>query len=269
MAGFLAYALAGAASGAGEGMIAEARAKREAAMEELRNSRLMEREDRDRSFRSSEREASQGFTAGENERTRAFQRETGGTLLDGPEDTLFREQGGVANPVTDAEGNPISGLRRRKTDGGATLTASQQAVALRDATKNVRNAYDGEEIIDAADGLRMAGVDAKQVRAFEQKQLRALARRNGEDPDEVVRRFSSGGASQPAATATAAAPAAPRGDPNSPGARAGASIGAAIQGGTQYSRDNPAEPMTKQDYDALPSGAHYVVPETGELKVKR
>jgi hypothetical protein len=46
MAGFLAYALAGAATGAGEGMIAEAKAKREEAMEELRNSRLMEREDR-------------------------------------------------------------------------------------------------------------------------------------------------------------------------------------------------------------------------------
>ena len=44
--GFLAYALAGAATGAGTGMINEARAKRDAVMEELREQRLMAREDR-------------------------------------------------------------------------------------------------------------------------------------------------------------------------------------------------------------------------------
>ena len=44
--GFLAYALAGAATGAGQGLVNEARAKREMVMEELREQRLMAREDR-------------------------------------------------------------------------------------------------------------------------------------------------------------------------------------------------------------------------------
>ena len=39
------------------------------------------------------------------------------------------------------------------------------------------------------------------------------------------------------------------------------------EGGTQYTRDNPAAPTSKADYDALPSGAYYT--KNGKLKRKK
>jgi hypothetical protein len=98
MAGLLGYALAGGLAGYGNSLVEEAKAKREAAMEELRNSRLMEREDRDRSFRTSEREASQGFSARENAANRAQQ---GISTSIGADGTMYRvdARGGQASQV--------------------------------------------------------------------------------------------------------------------------------------------------------------------------
>lgn len=51
MAGLLGYALAGGMAGAGEGMVAQAKAKREAALEEVKNNRIVAREREEREAR--------------------------------------------------------------------------------------------------------------------------------------------------------------------------------------------------------------------------
>jgi hypothetical protein len=99
MAGFLAYALAGAASGAGEGMIAEARAKREAAMEELRNSRLMEREDRQFDRQGQLLDRQQGFQRERDQADRDFKLTTGGDRVQTDQGLkIMRPDGTMADP---------------------------------------------------------------------------------------------------------------------------------------------------------------------------
>ena len=61
MVGLLGYAVAGAAQGAGESIAAQALARREAALEEVRTGRVTAAEIRRQKFQTSEREASQDF----------------------------------------------------------------------------------------------------------------------------------------------------------------------------------------------------------------
>lgn len=68
--GLFAFALAGAAQGAGNSIVDQAKAKREAALEELRNSRLLDRENRDREFTASQNQIQREFTAEQNDLNR-------------------------------------------------------------------------------------------------------------------------------------------------------------------------------------------------------
>lgn len=73
MVGLFAYALGGALQGAGEGLVEEAKAKREAALESLRNQSILQREEADRSFRSAEAEKQRGFEAEQKQIEREFE----------------------------------------------------------------------------------------------------------------------------------------------------------------------------------------------------
>jgi hypothetical protein len=125
MAGLLGYALAGGLAGYGNSLVEEAKAKREAAMEELRNSRLMEREDRDRSFRTSEREASQGFSARENAANRQFQSESRGDLVTLDDGSTGVRVGSTVKPLTDAEGNQRRVVSRDGTNTPAEVRTAE------------------------------------------------------------------------------------------------------------------------------------------------
>jgi hypothetical protein len=275
MAGFLAYALAGAATGAGEGMIAEARAKREAAMEELRNSRLMEREERDRSFRSEEAEKSRGFTAGENQKNRDAQGNLI-TLEDGSSGIL---SGSTVRPMMDQDGKQRNVLQRSSDSAPAEVRTAewliQNGVAKDpdDAWRKVRSARDNPNsraALVTSVYKTMLG-DSLDRRSDSEKQASArsfvedlLSEEESGPPPARPSQPQSGGAAPASSTP------APRADPGSPGARAGSAIGAAAQGGSQYTRDNPAklDPQNpKATYDALPSGAHFVDPD-GKIRVK-
>jgi hypothetical protein len=148
MAGLLGYALAGGLAGYGNSLVEEAKAKREAAMEELRNSRLMEREDRDRSFRTSEREASQGFSARENAANRQFQSESRGDLVTLDDGSTGVRVGSTVKPLTDAEGNQRRVVSRDGTNTPAEVRTAewliQNGVAENpeDAWRQVRTARD-------------------------------------------------------------------------------------------------------------------------------
>ncbi|MCV0395490.1 MAG: hypothetical protein K5872_22340 [Rhizobiaceae bacterium] len=107
MAGLLGYLAAGAAEGAGKSIVEQAKAKREAALEELRTQREME-------FRRGEREASQAFTASENDRTRAhsteqkrLDREASGEVVRDEEGRSLYRVGDKVSPLTDTEGNEV------------------------------------------------------------------------------------------------------------------------------------------------------------------
>lgn len=63
MGGLFGFALAGMAEGVGKSIVDRAKAEREAALEEIRNGRLMQREDKDRAFRASEAEIQRKFQA--------------------------------------------------------------------------------------------------------------------------------------------------------------------------------------------------------------
>lgn len=110
--GLLGFALAGAATGAGQGMIAEARAKREAAMEDLRNQRLMAREDRqfDRQTQLQDRQFDRQDARDERQWSRQQERDamSGGDLIRLEDGTTAVRRGGTVAPLTDSEGNPVN-----------------------------------------------------------------------------------------------------------------------------------------------------------------
>ena len=120
--GFLAYALAGAATGAGQGMVAEARAKREAVMEELREQRLMAREDRQfgRQMQRDDTQWERQIQRDDRQWERQQQRDmmSGGDVvrLEGGRDVVRR--GNQVFDLTDAEGNPVN-VARTTSDSAA------------------------------------------------------------------------------------------------------------------------------------------------------
>ena len=127
MAWLLGFLAAGAVKGAGDGIVAEAKAKREAAIAELANSRLETREAKDREFRSTEgqldREARMGeaktdreFRAGEGKLDReaaAAARETADReTLTGADGTTLLRTGDTVRQVKDADGKPVKTLSK-------------------------------------------------------------------------------------------------------------------------------------------------------------
>lgn len=123
MAGLFGFMAAGALQGTGEQIVEQAKAKREAALEELRHGRLLERDRAEMEFRSSERKAGQEFQAGENEKTRAFQTEIGGDLvtLEGGESGV--RVGSTVKPLTDPDGKRVKAIGSKTEDPADVKTA--------------------------------------------------------------------------------------------------------------------------------------------------
>lgn len=105
MAGLLGYALAGGLTGYGNSLVEDAKAKREAAMEELRNSRLMEREDR-QFDRQTQRDDTQWERQQQRDDTQ-FERGTatsGKPVRIGDRDRLLRQDGSLGDIM---DGNEV------------------------------------------------------------------------------------------------------------------------------------------------------------------
>lgn len=146
------FLLAGAAEGMGRGMVEEARARREAVLEELRHSRAMALEDRrdareDRRFerglaaQREDREADRAFTLDRDERQHQRSLETGGQIVTGSDGTLTRIQGNQASPVVGADGQPF------RSGGGAGLTAEENRLVERlqqQHSNDITGAFDRE-----------------------------------------------------------------------------------------------------------------------------
>jgi hypothetical protein len=136
MAGLLGYAAAGALSGYGKGIVDEAKARREEALRELEHSRLMQREQMDRDFRSSENEKSRQFQASENEKTRTAQGDVM-TLEDG---TAALRQGSTVTPITGEGGKPVKTLRKTSESTPADVQTAEWLVS-RGVAKDVNEAW--------------------------------------------------------------------------------------------------------------------------------
>lgn len=124
MAGLGAFLAAGAAKGVGSGIVAEARARREAAISELENSRLLQREQASREFQTSERIAAQEFKTKEGDLDRATLAAKAGA--EPPEVKEFFDDQGRAykaqwNPTT-RSWDQIGGSKAAASGGGVTIS---------------------------------------------------------------------------------------------------------------------------------------------------
>lgn len=140
----------GALQGVGEGLVEEAKARREAAIEALRNKNIMAREDADRSFRREEGEATRSFQAEQNQLTRDFQAETGGDLVTTEDGASGVRVGSTVRPLQDEQGNPVKAVTPDKDASPADVKAAEwlikQGVAkdAADAWGKVRSAREGQ-----------------------------------------------------------------------------------------------------------------------------
>ncbi|KQT54618.1 hypothetical protein ASG43_03260 [Aureimonas sp. Leaf454] len=138
MAGLLGFLAAGVAKGAGAGIVAEAKAKREAAIAELENSRLLSREATDREFRSKEGQLDRNARLSESQADRDFRAKEG--ELDrtsradltrmGQEETITGEGGELlvrsgdkTRRVTDEAGKPVKALSKTSDTPADVRTA--------------------------------------------------------------------------------------------------------------------------------------------------
>ncbi|RFC65026.1 hypothetical protein DYI37_03940 [Fulvimarina endophytica] len=135
MAGLLGFLAAGAAKGAGAGIVAEARARREAAISELEHSRLLQREQADRDFRSKEAATARGFQAEQNELSREESRldrearreeSRAGReeVMTGSDGVTLLRDGDTVRPVKDQDGNPIKSAPSKSNDPADVQTAN-------------------------------------------------------------------------------------------------------------------------------------------------
>lgn len=123
---FLGHVVAGAAQGAGQGIVAEAKMLREERMKELDHVRQMESQKREMDFRRTEREAVERFTASENEKTRAASdANRQGDLITMPDGTYGRRIGGRIEPVVGPDGKPVSASAGK----GRWMTADEKQAA--------------------------------------------------------------------------------------------------------------------------------------------
>lgn len=146
MAGLLGYIAAGAAEGVGSSIVDQARAKREAAIEDLRHQRLIEREGADRSFRTSERQASEKFSAEQNQMTR----DAGGSLVTLEDGSSAVRSGSTVKPLTDASGKPVRTVQKDATDSPADVKSAEWLIRTgvakdpADAWNRVRSAREND-----------------------------------------------------------------------------------------------------------------------------
>ena len=97
MTGLFAYALGGALQGFGGGLKEQAIAKREAALADLANQRLAQREEADRAFRREERLGSQEFQSAENMRREMVAAEHSKATAPRPMTAEERKQWGISD----------------------------------------------------------------------------------------------------------------------------------------------------------------------------
>ncbi|MEC5323316.1 hypothetical protein [Aurantimonas sp. A3-2-R12] len=142
MAGLLGFLAAGAAKGAGEGIVAEARAKREAAIADLENSRLLSREQADRDFRAGEGDKSRAATAAEGRLNRS-------EIVTAEDGTSMIFDGQGARSLKDDTGKSVKTLRTSKSDAPSDVRTAEwlitQGIAKtpEDAWTKVRSAREG------------------------------------------------------------------------------------------------------------------------------
>jgi hypothetical protein len=158
MAGFLAYMAAGAAEGAGKGIVEEARSLKEQRMREL-----------ERDYQRQERLSGQEFQASENEKSRQFQKENAqGEMVDLGGGKYGVRKGTRVEPLTDAEGNPIS---IETKPGYRQLTPEEVTERNLDPAKSYQMNKEGkiEQIggggvtVNTGDGMKLTEAQSKDV----------------------------------------------------------------------------------------------------------
>jgi hypothetical protein len=147
MAGLLGFLAAGAVKGAGDGIVAEARAKREAAIAALANANLVSRENADRSFRSEEGKLDRDARLGEAATDREFRSKEGALdrsaqaennrlsrqeTITGADGTTYVRDGTTAAPLKNDKGEPLKTAMKTADQPADVQTASwliQQGIA--------------------------------------------------------------------------------------------------------------------------------------------
>jgi len=155
--------LGGAMKGYGTGVLESAKAKREAALREVEEARADRRAQDDRDFRSKEAEIGRSAQATENDKDRASRSSEAAATRAGAGDYATTDtgdsvfvQGGVAKPVTGADGKPVKLAGTKSSDKPAEVATAewliQQGVAKdsSEAWKMVRNARTDPEKSRAA-----------------------------------------------------------------------------------------------------------------------
>lgn len=195
MAGFLA-ALGGAMTGLGTGLVENARAKREAAIENMRMQMQMQRDQADRDFRAGEgekdraarmsesasdrefrmqeAEKQRAFDAGQADKRYEYEREGRGDLVRLADGTYGVRVGDTVRPLKGADG----AVPELKTESWRTLTGEEKTALGLDPTKDLQMGPDGEikqiggggttvNINDKAEGAFKTEIAKKQAATFD------------------------------------------------------------------------------------------------------
>jgi hypothetical protein len=108
MAGLFGYLAAGAMQGVGSGMVENARALREQRMEELREQRLMAREDRAETRQTTRDQRQMDFQRERDDTQWSRQQQTGGQYTTDADGSMRRVFGDQVTTPKDETGNPIN-----------------------------------------------------------------------------------------------------------------------------------------------------------------
>ena len=168
MTGLFAYALGGALQGFGGGLKEQAIAKREAALADLANQRLVQREEADRAFRREEGERSRLFESEQHRMNREFQLDSRqGDLIDMGDGKFGVRKGSTVEPLVDTEGNPAA--VNKKT--GRWMTAEEKQDAGIDQKASIWIEADGtpksvggsSTTINMSDGMKLTEQQSKDI----------------------------------------------------------------------------------------------------------
>lgn len=172
MPGLFGYLAAGAAEGVGKSMVEQAKAKREAALEELRHRRLLERD-----------EASRAFERGENEKNRAALAERDAEMITLEDGTAGLRKGSKVETLTGPDGKPVKAITTQNTDPSEVKTAewlvrNGVAADAKEAWDKVRSARTSADsraklIIDAYKAMKEDPADQRpdSVKRAEAEQM--------------------------------------------------------------------------------------------------
>lgn len=118
MAGFLAALAGGALQGVGSGIVAEARARREEAIEKMRQQMVERRDQSEREFRSGENEKDRNarLSEGKTERDwRSSEADKRGDLITGEDGSLYNRVGTTVTPIKTPDGQDFK-TKPKKND---------------------------------------------------------------------------------------------------------------------------------------------------------